>query len=294
VSAFPFAFVAALALALAGCASAPPKPPAAAPDPTAERAQRLARAAYAAGDHRQAAYLYRDAALRAEARDDPAAAADARYDLAVSLLRLDDVDAALVEVDRARAALRLSGRPTFAELDLLEAALRYRRGEWDTVLRLAADAQAGDGAVAARAAYLRGLVAAERRDAAGVETALTAQTDPTGAEAEELRGRLALLQGRDAEAASAFERAADRRREALDYGGMARLLVAAGQAAERGRDPARAAALYLRAGGTFATRERPVEARRWLTRAEQLAREARQPGLAAEARARLGALETRP
>src|SRR2546429_311834 len=65
----------------------------------------------------------------------------------------------------------------------------------------------------------------------------------------ELDGRQALLRGDASAAKAALLAAADLRRAALDYAGMARVLALAGAAAGSGPD---AADLYLRAGRSAA------------------------------------------
>ena len=113
---------------LAGCAGGP-DPQVQLEDRDLARAMRLARVAFDSGNYQQATALYRDAAARGEARDDAWAIADAHYGAGASLLRQREEIAALEAVEAGREALALVEAQPFAELELLEATLRYRLGQ---------------------------------------------------------------------------------------------------------------------------------------------------------------------
>jgi hypothetical protein len=78
-----------------------------------------------------------------------------------------------------------------------------------------------------RALFLRGRIAADRADAAGVSHALAQLGDTQNAQLRadrlELLGRLNLLEKRPERALPAFRESADLRRDVEDYVGMARL-----------------------------------------------------------------------
>ena len=130
---------------------------------------------------------------------------------------------------------------------------------------------------ATRAWYIRGAVSADRGDAPGLAQALaaippSAQPDQE-ADRHELAGRAAVLAGADDRAASAFEQAADQRRLALDYRGMARALSFAGDAVLRQGRVEDAANLFLRAGRSALLQGDAVTGRRLLDRADSLAKQ---------------------
>ncbi len=279
-----------MAWVVGGCAGGPaplPQPE----DRDLARTIRLARVAFDSGNYQQATALYRDAASRGEARDDAWAIADAHYGAGVSLLRQRNEAAALAEVEAAREALALVEAPAFLELVLLEATLRYRLGQPEAALRLAAVLRGEEEPmIAGRAMVLDGLIASDRGDPQTLAEDLAAvralEEAGLAADEVELEARLRLLQGQPSEAAAAFQRAADLRRDELDYEGMTRALVAAAAASEASADLQQAAELYLRAGRSAAARGQP-EAGDWLRSAERLAISAGYSELAQEARERL-------
>ena len=138
---------------------------------------------------------------------------------------------------------------------LVQAAAAYRLGAADEALAAAQEVLARsplDRETASRAWYIRGAVLADRGDAQGLAQALaaippSAQPDQEG-DRLELSGRAALLAGASDRAARELEQAADQRRLALDYRGMARALALAGEAVLRQGRSGDAAVLFLRAG----------------------------------------------
>ena len=124
--------------------------------------------------------------------------------------------------------------------------------------------------VAMRAWFLKGRIAADDADAAGVRRALAALGRSPNPELQadrlELTGRLELLEGRPERALAAFRDSADLRRDAEDYLGMARVLALAGAAAERAGPERRCRRSLLprraQRRGRTRPRERPPLARR--------------------------------
>lgn len=266
-------------LALGGCGGAPPPAREAGTDARIEDARRLAAVAFASGRYDQAAQLYVQALERAQARDDGAAMGDLGYDLAVVHLRRGDHAASLAASAAARAELRRHSLAPFPELLLVEAVALQRSGAAAAAAAAAAALTGSEEAVARRAQFVLGLVAADAADAAAlgrVRAALPPSSDPEWrADLAELAARAAALAGDRPGARAAFLEAAGLRRDTLDYPGMARALAGAAASAREAGDGAGAAELYLRAGRSAllsAAGETVAEA--WLAEADRLARAA--------------------
>ena len=289
-----------LALGLAGCGTSTPLP-AQPPDRNLASGWKLARFAFDGGDYEQAVVLYDRTLARAYARDDIQAIATIGYESALALLRAGQAAEAATRARRVREELNRRGVTPFPEIALTEAIALYAAGD-----RLGAEALATSlitdsrdavdaSAVVARAAYLWGMIAADRADRVGVSRALAEIGNPEAvslrADRSELTGRLRLLEADPGAAMAAFEETADLRRETHDYPGVARALAAAGDAAEAAGRAAEAADLYLRAGRGAATLNRRDQAERWLRKAETIAARTGQADVADAARhqiARLG------
>jgi tetratricopeptide (TPR) repeat protein len=285
---------------LAGCAASTPSPEPAAPvDQELMSGWQLARYAFEEQQYDQAAQLYARVLERAYARDDLGAIGDVGYELAVVRLRQLDPAAAAAQARQTRDELRRRGDEPFAELYLVEAAALYELGEeMDAGARAdQAIALAGrpGGPAAMRAWFVKGRIAADHGDAAGIEDALAALARSPGPEIAadrlELSGRLDLLEGRPERALAAFRDSADRRRDAEDYLGMARVLALAGEAAEGAGLRADAADLYFRAGRSAEVEGDRAGARRWLGAAARLAATTGQAAILAEANDRLESLQ---
>lgn len=169
----------------------------------------------------------------------------------------------------------------FPALLLAEATALYRTGELAEADREAqAVERSADRAAAARAAFLRGLIADRNGDenklAAAAAVLATATNPSFEADAAELAARLALRQGDALRARREAARARKLRQETLDYRGLARTLALEGRAAERSGDRLGAADLFLRAGRSAALQGDTTDGRAWLGRAVELA-----PGRAA-------------
>jgi tetratricopeptide (TPR) repeat protein len=293
----PFA-VASLIL-LAGCSAAPPEP-AAPVDQELMSGWQLARYALDERQYDQAAELYARVLERAYARDDLAAIGDVGYELAVVRLRQLDPAAAAAQARQTRDELRRRGDEPFAELYLVEAVALYEMGEEmyagaraDQAIELA---PAPREPVAMRAWFLKGRIAADHGDGAGISRALAALGRSPNPELQadrlELTGRLELLEERPAEALPDLRASADLRREVEDYLGMARVLALAGAAAERAGLSEDAADLYFRAGRSAEVEGDVGDARRWLEAAARLAETTGQAVILAEANDRLQSLAT--
>lgn len=260
-------------LALAGCGS----DPAAAPvDETLGRLGHAGDIAYTLEDPGQAAEQYRAALARARERDDAAAIADIGFNLATAELRGDHPAEAMRTVQQVRAELARRGIAD-PGLDLVTATALFRQGNRADADRVAAGLT-GRPPLADSAWFLRGLVADARNDRAGLQRAAAALSPAADA------GDRAELQARIMHDPSLALHAADLRREALDYRGMARTLALAAQASP---DPAQAADLFLRAGRSAAAQHDAAQARIWLGQARQ---QTPGPALRAEAGQALAAL----
>ncbi|MBV8169267.1 MAG: hypothetical protein JO021_20910, partial [Alphaproteobacteria bacterium] len=251
-------------------------------DETLQRDTRAGRLAYLQERPEEAVAQYRLALARAQARDDLTAIGDLGYNLAVAELRANAPARALDVARATREELERRGQAPFPALLLVEATAHYRNGDPATADALAARVQqAGDAEAAARATFLRGLMADERDDAAALSTASAAlrpNPEPAlQADAAELSARVALRGGAFDRAEADAARAVLLRQEALDYRGLARALALQGQASLKLGRPKIAADLYLRAGRSAATQGDAQSARPWLTQARALADD---PGVA--------------
>jgi hypothetical protein len=268
-----------LALLLTACSGSPPDegPP---PDRHLEQTNLAGTRALALNQTAEAIKQYRAALTLAYERDDAAAIGDVGYNLAVAQLRAGSAADAARTVRETRAELDRRRKPPPAELVLVQAAAAYRLGAADEALAAAQEVLARsplDRETASRAWYIRGAVLADRGDAQGLAQALaaippSAQPDQEG-DRLELSGRAALLAGASDRAARELEQAADQRRLALDYRGMARALALAGEAVLRQGRSADAAVLFLRAGRSALLQGDVATGRTLLDRADQLARQ---------------------
>ena len=211
----------------------------------------------------------------ARARDDAAAIGDYGYDMAVAQLAANQPNPALATVRMIRLELARRGAAPFAALDLAEATACYRLGDKATSDRLASQVEAGDEPIAAlRASLLRGLIADETDDLAGLDRAIarlaSAVSREQQADLAELVARHDVRLGAFATAAEQAGHAADLRREALDYRGMARALAVAAGAEARAGQMRLAADYYMRAGQSAAAQGDAITARLWLQRATEL------------------------
>ena len=239
----------------------------------------------------EAAIQYERALERAQARDDATAIGDYGYDLAVAQLAANHPKQALTSVRMTRAELALRGSASFPALDLAEASALYRIGQKEASDLMATRVEAGaDSVAAARASFLRGLIADETGDAVGLDTALAHLAQPAStdqqADADELLARRDLRQGAFDAATAEAERAANLRRTILDYRDMARALSVAADAENRAGNELKAAAFYMRAGQSAAAQNDTDMARLWLRLATEignnpLLREAARHALAA-------------
>jgi len=258
-----------LVLLLASCGGGTPPPPPPG-DPALQRSERTARLAFSQRQLEEAARFYRDALDKAYARDDIAAIGDNGFSLAVVELRRARAKESLEVIRRIEQELTRRGRGIPVDLNLVAAMAQYRSGDADAALATAEALARGGGEVGARAQFLRGAIAADRRDAEAVAAAMAALGAASGpelrADREELSGRRALLLGDRGAAKQALVAAADLRREGLDYSGMARALAYAGEASE-GQE---AGAYYLRAGRSAVLIGHAHDARRWLGEAKRL------------------------
>jgi hypothetical protein len=260
---------------LSGCSGSAPDPTAPLADATLQRETSAGRLAYELERDEEAAAQYRAALTRAQERDDLEAIGDIGYNLTVAELRANTPDRALADVRATRAEFERRGAEPFPALLLAEATALYRIGAVAEADRAAQPIQrAADADAAARATFLRGLIADERGDEAGLSAAVDrlsgAKTQALEADFAELAARLALRRSDPVRARQQAARAAELRQQTLDYRGLARALAIEGVAAERAGDDA-AADLFLRAGRSAAAQGDKADARKWLRRATSLA-----------------------
>ena len=265
-----------LLLLLADCGGSAPDTGAPPTDEMLQRQTHAGQLAFELERNEEAAAQYRTALSRAQARDDPDAIGDTGYNLAVAELRANTPDKALADARATRIELERRGSKPFPALLLAEATALYRTGAAAEADRAAQRVQQSEDADAvARATFLRGLIADDRGDEAGLAAATdaltTAKTPPFEADSAELAARLALRRGDPARARERAEHAAGLRQATLDYRGLARALAIEGAAAERPGDKIAAADLFLRAGRSAAAQGDKTSARDWLGRAMFLA-----------------------
>lgn len=266
-------------LLLPGCgggSSAPPPPE----DSALANQARAGRLALEAERPTDAVRLYGAALARAQLRDDAEAIADAGIGLAAAELDTGDAAAALRTAQSVRAELARRGAAIPAALNLAEALAQYRLGRVAAASAMAqqvVSAVAEDRDAAQRAWFLRGLIAADGGDRAGLAMARAVLGDAGAGsfrgDALELAARAALLDGDATVARRLAEEAAALRRETLDYRGLARLLAMQAEAARRDGETGTAADLMLRAGRGAAARGDAATARRWLDQAASWGRQ---------------------
>ncbi len=265
----------ALLALLGACSSGDPQPAAPPEDQALVRHEQAGKIAYDLDRPDEAVAQFEAALTQAQARDDLQAIADLSFNLAVAQLRANRPRDALTTTQQARAELVRRGRQPFPALLLAEATALYRLEDRDRADAAAAEVErAGDADAAAGASFLRGLIADEAGDEAGLRAAaerLSGVSAPLRlADRLELQARLGVRQGDLARARSAAMQAAGIRQEGLDYRGMARALAVAALAAERAGEREPAADLYLRAGRSAAAQSDADTARPWLERALRL------------------------
>lgn len=245
-------------------------------DETLQREVHAGQLAYELERNEEAVADYRTALIRAETRDDPGAIGDVGYDLAVAELSGNEPARALADARATRAELERRGVKPFPALLLVEATALYRTGATAAADAVAQRIQrSGDADAAASATFLRGLIADERGDEAGLAAAVSAlvaaATESLEADSAELAARLALRQNDPMRARQRAARAVELRQATLDYRGLARALAIEGAAAARSGDAKSAADLFLRAGRSAAMQSDKKSARLWLERAASLA-----------------------
>ena len=262
---------------LVGCSSAPPPP--APTDLQMHQAARVGQADLSLGRPHEAVEQFRAALRRAEMRDDLSEIVDYGYNLAVAELEDNQPDAALTTVRRIKRELVRRNAPIIPGLTLLEATALYRTGSRAEADTLAASIEASsERDVTLQACFLRGLIADDNNDIAGLESALgcltAAPNDADAANILELSARISLRRGDAAAAERAATDAANLRRTSRDYRGMARALALAGAAAMQGGSATTAASFYMRAGRSAGAQGDAAHARQWLQTALSLSHDA--------------------
>jgi hypothetical protein len=264
-----------LLVLLCACSSGDKEPAGPPADQALVRHEQAGKIAYDLDRPDEAVAQFEAALSQAQARDDLQAIADLSFNLAVAQLRANRPRAALTTTQQTRAELVRRGSKPFPALLLAEATALYRLEDRDRADATAAEVEgAGDADAAAGASFLRGLIADEAGNEAGLRAAagrLSGVSAPLRvADRLELQARLDMRQGNLVPARSAAMQAAGIRQEGLDYRGMARALAVAALATERAGERELAADLYLRAGRSAAAQSDADTARPWLERALSL------------------------
>ena len=244
-------------------------------DETLQRETHAGRLAFELERDEEAVARFRAALARAQERDDLDAIGDNGFNLAVAELHANDPDRALADARATRMELERRGEKPFPALRLAEATALYRTGaaaEADRVAEVILHSE--DAEAAARATFVRGLLADDRGDLTGLAIAANAlnaaKTPLFEADTAELAARLALRGGDAAGAQQQAARAAELRQATLDYRGLARALAIEGTAVQHGGDKGAAADLFLRAGRSAAMQGDKSNARVRLGRAVSL------------------------
>lgn len=266
-------------LLLVGCNSSTPNAPSTPVDETLQRDTEAGRLAYDLEHPDEAVARYQEALTRAQARDDIKAIGDLGYNLAVAQLNANAPKRALTVARTTRRELERRNIEPFPALLLVEATALYRTGataDADATAARAAAGAAADPVAAARATFLRGLIADEHGNESGLAAAagtLASATAPAlRADSMELAARLSLRRGDAAGARNEAGQAADLRRESLDYRGLSRCLALQAEAARRSGDAMAAADLFLRAGRSAVAQGDVTLAKPWLRTAAALAK----------------------
>jgi len=275
-----------------GCSLHDPAPRKVQGDPQLELLNKTARLAFEKADYAGAVDIYQRTLKQALIRDELTEIVDARFNLAVSQLKLEDLAGARAQLEAAKNEFSLASLEVPQSFDLLEATLLYLEGKpaeaWSVTEGILAAADRTTPDVLGRTYYLRGRIASDRGETAGIRAAITAMGKPGDArllaDLEELTGRLAFSEQRWAAAVSALDRAAEQQRRLLDYHAMSSTLALSGLAYENIGDFAQAAYRYLQAGRSAALRGDGVRAREWLGHAITLADKSGNGNTAGEAR----------
>ena len=182
-----------MAVVLTGCAS--PPPPVVVPvDQAMLTESRAGGLAFALDRPAEAVTHYRAALARARLRDDLPGITDAGTNLAVAELRANQPDQALADARATQLELARRGAADVPVLELVQATALYRSGQAAAADQMAGMVQhAGDPQAAARASFLRGLIADINGDAAGLAAARQA-LDPKATP----QARLGVMAGNSA------------------------------------------------------------------------------------------------
>jgi uncharacterized protein HemY len=182
---------------------------------------------------------------------------------------------------------------------LLEATILHRRGDldqaWQITDQILSRQIEASSAVGSKTHFLRGLMASERGDMTQLRAEITALGQPEQsrlrADRQELVGRLAMAEQNWDTAIEAFDSASNLRRETLDYRGMVRVVVLAGEASQKAGRTREAAIYYLRAGRSAFWQDEFDDARQWLNQSARLATSAGEDQILQEARNLLQQIE---
>lgn len=244
-----------------------------------DRSSRMARVAFDNGQIPQAIAGYQRALGRAYLADDLKAIVDTLYNLAVCHLRQGNYQESMVHAEKAQFEWTAAGLSVPADLLLVQALALYHLGFPDRSRQISAAIlsirPAASPETLSRTHFLRGILAADQGDSGRVRLAITALGKPSiptlQADRWELIGRLALLDGRWDDAATAFDQTADLRSANRNYRLMATALANAGHSCERANRLEDAAYRYLRAARSAAQSGDTTRADVWIQESMRLA-----------------------
>jgi tetratricopeptide (TPR) repeat protein len=286
-------------LVLGGCGSSAPLQKGPALDEDIERFNRAAQQAFDGGRLQQALSYYQKSLERAYIRDDYQAVLAAQYNMAICLINLQSYAEASEVIQQAKTEMAMAGQSFAADFLLLEATVLYLRDDsdaaWIITDQILAATPPASLIVQRKTHFLRGLIASKQGNADKLREAIASMGEPNlpqlRADHYELSGHLAMLEQDWQKAIDAFETAAELRREALDYRGMAKALALAGKASEKAGNARAASVRYLRAGRSAALQGQFDHALNWLNRAEQIAESAGEAQIVQKARVYLRQLQ---
>ena len=296
---FSLLLLAAICMTINGCGATPKNSAVPSVDEALESTNHVARSAFEKGMYKQAAGIYQTVLEMAYVRNDPGVILNTRYNLAICLMELERYPEAIKLVNQVHEELLVENESMPLDLLLLEATIFYRNNQmddsWKTTEKILAGHTSSSPTIKAKTYFLRGLIASDRQDIAGIRESMQKMGQPESLVVQsariELQGRLAMAENRWDQAITFLDQATRLRREVQDYRRMAITLALSAAASEKTGNTVAAAAGYLQAGRSAAFRDDRSNARKWLTQAAVLFKQAGNDALTAESKALLSALD---
>ena len=297
-SLFNLFFLVAICMMINGCGATPRNSTEPAVDEALESTNHVARSAFEKGMYKQAAGIYQTVLQMAYVRNDPTVILNTRYNLAICLMELERYPEAMNLINQVREELLVESEKMPPDLLLLEATIYYRNNQledsWRTTDKILTGNASSPPTIKTKTCFLRGLIASDRNDLAGLHEAMQNMGQPESlvvqSDRKELQGRLALAEKKWDQAIIVLDQATRLRRENQDYRRMAITLALSAAASEKVGKTEAAAARYLQAGRSAAFRDDRSNARTWLTRAALLFNQAGNDALFAESQSLLSRL----